>query len=106
MHSKYRKPGYLERAARLEVERSDYHKNKPADAKHPQRDVPPAPGFTEQYQRFHRVWAEILADALAELSDDLRVPADPRGLALAVLKGYEEGRKRWCPEALLKAVKE
>lgn len=104
MHSKYKTPGYLERAAALETDLPDYHK--PKAKSDPNRDVKPAPKFTAAYAQFHRVWAEILRDALAHLADDLSVPAEPRGLAKAVLEGYEAGREKWAPDALLNAVRE
>lgn len=66
------------------------------------RSTKPNEAFTEAYSRFHRVWAEILREVLVELIDDLTVPPGPRGLAAAVLEGYDAGRAKWCPEALAK----
>lgn len=64
----------------------------------------PAPRFTSQYNKFHRVWAEVLRDALYVIAEDPTVPAAPRALVQAVLEGYDAGRAKWCPEALLKAT--
>ncbi len=64
------------------------------------------PPFMKHYGKFHRVFAEILRDALdmvvaAQTQQELR---DARAVCKALIETYDLGRAKWSPDALWKAV--
>lgn len=65
----------------------------------PGHDVPP---FCEQYQKFYRVWAEILRDGI-EVAVGAATTAEFREaqrMLKAILEAYDHGREKWSPDAL------